>query len=200
MSIILNKTDNNIRTKLMELNLKKINKSGPSYNWTKQEDQIIRNIAYCEYINKKDKFELLCNLLERKDGAIYSRIGKLKLREYFSKGYISNLEIIIKNFLDKNNIKYIQQYLLPDSLYKVDFFIKNKNLIIEVLGNYWHCNPIIYQNGPIDNIQKLKIESDKTKFNFIKNKKYNLFYIWENDIYHNYEKIKINILNYIKQC
>lgn len=83
ISIELNKTENNVRSKLIELNLKKINKNGPSYKWTEQEDQIIKNIAHCQYINKEDRFKLLCSLLERKEGAIYRRIGELKLRKYF---------------------------------------------------------------------------------------------------------------------
>lgn len=192
----LNKTDNNVRTKLIELNLKKTKKYGPSYNWTTEEDKIINLVADNNLLNGKEKMALLIDTLQNRNlHTIYKRIGFLNLRKKFSRTNSSHLETIIKKLLNKLNVEYVEQYLIPNTLYKSDFLIKDSNLIIEVLGDYWHCNPKIYTNGPKDEIQKRKIEDDIKKDKVIKNLNLKVLYIWEYDIYNNYDMVKNTLIN-----
>lgn len=192
----LNKTDNNVRTKLMELNLKKIKKCGPSYNWTIEEDKIINLVADNNLLNGKEKIELLVSTLQNRNSlTIYKRIGFLGLRKKFSKTNSSNLEMKIKKLLNELNVEYVEQYLIPNTLYKADFLIINSNLIIEVLGDYWHCNPRIYTTGPKDKIQQRKIEDDNKKDKVINELQFNILYIWEYDINNNYNMVKNTLIN-----
>jgi len=52
-------------------------------------------------------------------------------------------ELLYKKYLEKSNIKYEYQktITLKNSYVSVDFYIPNKNLIVEIDGDYWHCNP-----------------------------------------------------------
>lgn len=99
----------------------------------------------------KDKVEIICPI----HGSFY-QIIQSHLRGCgcpacnFSKG-----EIFIKNLLDKNNIKYIDQYKIDNKKYwnniiKVDFAIYNNNkmYLIEYNGKQ-HYVPIEYFGGEI---------------------------------------------------
>ena len=43
-------------------------------------------------------------------------------------------EKIIREWLEENNINYVTQYMLPNKLWRYDFYIPSKNLIVEVQG------------------------------------------------------------------
>jgi G:T-mismatch repair DNA endonuclease (very short patch repair protein) len=60
-----------------------------------------------------------------------------------------------------------------------DFGIKNKKILLEVQGDYWHGNPKIYKD--INYIQKINIERDSHKAELAKKNGFKLFYIWESD-------------------
>ena len=75
------------------------------------------------------------------------------------------------------------------------------NLIIEINGDYWHCNPLIYKETDIitypNNIKKCAKaiwKKDKVKQNYITNKKYELLIVWENEINEN----KHNLSDFFK--
>lgn len=105
------------------------------------------------------------------------------------------------NFLIKNsNTKTLYElanefqkniYFNRQSRYKVDYLINN--IIIEIQGDYYHCNPQIYKDGPIDNIQVNNTQKDKLKKYNLSKMGYKVYYIWENDINTNKEKV-INFL------
>ena len=109
-----------------------------------------------------------------------------------SKEVIDNLR---KNILDENGIEYIFNQPLGD--FRPDFQIKDTNLIIEVQGDYWHCNPKIYSTGPKDLIQMQHVLKDYVKNCFYVSNNYNVLYIWESDINQKPQEIKNEILNII---
>jgi len=98
-------------------------------------------------------------------------------------GYTSNLEKEFKKILDGLSIEYIEQFYVQEIKALYDFKIKGKNILIEVDGDYWHCNP---------NIEKFKTPTqqwhhDNLKRDAIKNKwaednGYTLLRFWENEI------------------
>ena len=106
---------------------------------------------------------------------------------------------IINELLLKMGIKYENEK--EYTYYSVDNYLIDYNLIIEVMGDFWHCNPNIYNTeDKIRDIQKRRIPKDKSKHTYIKNK-YNIeiLYLWENDIYNNLELceqlIRLYVLN-----
>ena len=88
-------------------------------------------------------------------------------------------QIIVNNLLDSCNIKYSNEE--PFVYYSVDNYLFDHNLIIEVMGDYWHANPIKFDK--LNGLQRKNIGRDKAKNTFI-NRHYNIqvLYLWEKDI------------------
>lgn len=90
-------------------------------------------------------------------------------------------ERITKDILDELNIRHEKEYNCK--YYLVDFYLIDYNLMIEVQGNFFHCNPVMN----LKNSRKSKIlTKDKRKHTYIKNK-YNIevLYLWEKDLKEN---------------
>ena len=92
----------------------------------------------------------------------------------------------INNILDDNRIKYINEY--PCKYYSIDIYLEEYNLMIEVMGDFWHGSPTKYNYDDLSNLQLKDIKQDKSKHTYIK--KYHqieILYVWENDIKQNLE-------------
>lgn len=130
--------------------------------------------------------EVFSQLPEEKDRKI-----KMLLRQ---KRKDTKPELMVKNYLIENNIEYISQHPLLG--YIPDYFIPDKNLIIEVFGDFWHGNPKKYGEGktPLRDHQIKRIISDKKKLKIYENSEYNYLILWESDIYKNVDILLNNII------
>jgi very-short-patch-repair endonuclease len=103
--------------------------------------------------------------------------------------YTSKLEQKFKEILEKQGILEKHQFRISNSLgNKVyDFKLKNKKFIIEIDGNYWHCNPNKFKTGPVSAKQSSNIENDNLK-NFIACVEgYQVYRVWEDEFNHNFD-------------
>ena len=102
---------------------------------------------------------------------------------------------IVDALLDKNNINYIKEKGI--TYYNVDNYLDN-DLMIEVQGDYWHCNPNKFQTK-ITRQQFDRISRDKSKHTYIVNN-FNKepLYIWECDTYKRESLCEKLILEYIQ--
>ena len=73
----------------------------------------------------------------------------------------------------------IYQYQIKTAIF--DFYLPANNLLIEIDGDFHHCNPKKYKE-PIYQIQKKTVSNDKRKNKIAKDEKYNLIRFWEKDI------------------
>ena len=81
--------------------------------------------------------------------------------------------------------------------YSADNYLVNYNLVIEIMGDYWHCNPNIF-TSPINETQKNRIIKDKAKRTFLRNQcGIETLYLWESDIYENLPICSLLIDKYI---
>ena len=104
---------------------------------------------------------------------------------------------IVDSILDKNNIKYEREKGIK--YYSIDNYLTDSNLMIEVQGDYWHVNPIKFQNK-INKLQYERIPKDKAKHTYTKNQYgIEILYLWESDIYNNILLCEKLILEYIKR-
>lgn len=105
-------------------------------------------------------------------------------------------QIIVNELLNNINVSYENEK--GYDYYSVDNYIIHHNLIIEVMGDFWHCNPIKYSEVK-QGIQKRRIVKDKAKHNYILNN-YNIeiLYLWGKDIYENLDLCKYLINYYIE--
>ena len=172
ISKIINRSTSAISTKIWELG-KALRK-----NWASEDIQFLKENVHLLSIEK------LAKDLKRSQKAIRWRLSILNIRVKKA----SQLEIDFKMFLEKQGIEHEEQFKIWK--YKADFYLEDYNLIIETHGDYWHCNPEIYTNGPMYKTQKINIERDARKAPYIKSRGYNLIIIWENDFYNNLEKVK----------
>jgi len=101
---------------------------------------------------------------------LYEKIPKdLKEKCYF---YELNKEFDIEDY--ENKIHYLY-----------DFVISNIKLCIEFNGDFWHCNPKIYneeyKHVVIGKTAREIWEKDSVKINFLKKKGYSVFVVWESE-------------------
>ena len=80
---------------------------------------------------------------------------------------------IINSVLNEMNISYVNEKGFK--YYAVDNYLGDFNLIIEVMGDFWHCNPIKYSSSNKYDIHKKRISKDKAKHTYFKNN-YNILY------------------------
>jgi hypothetical protein len=126
----------------------------------------------------------------RKNQAIKA-VKRLKKMNFSSKP--TEPQIIINNLLSKLNINYDNEY--DCKYYLIDNYLTDNNLMIEVQGNFFHCNPTMN----LLNSRKNKIiAKDKSKHIYIK--RYygvEILYLWEKDIKENIKLCEELIKYYI---
>jgi|688.fasta_scaffold565584_2 very-short-patch-repair endonuclease len=107
---------------------------------------------------------------------------RVRRSEYMSNYLIKNETKLEKEFqiiLNSLGISYIFQYTVNG--YNYDFYIPAKNILIEVDGDWWHCNPNLGIE-PIYESQKHTIEHDLTKNKIALDNGYTLIRFWEHDV------------------
>lgn len=117
------------------------------------------------------------------------------IKKIFKKRPMNKLETLVSSILDENNIKYYFQFFLKskEGMSKsYDFKIKNKKILIEIDGDYFHGGP-----GVKKHFFKLNevIKNDKLKNQLAKQRGYTLLRFWESDIYNRPEIIVEGIKN-----
>lgn len=106
-------------------------------------------------------------------------------------------QLIVNRMLDGMGIAYENERVFV--YYAVDNYIVNNNLIIEVMGDYWHANPTKYET--VDRLNETQIKRaiiDKAKHSYIKNQYgIEILYLWEYDICNRPQVCEALINNYI---
>ena len=103
-------------------------------------------------------------------------------------------QLITNDLLDGMGIKFENEY--DCKYYLVDNYLTDYNLMIEVMGNYFHCSPVTN----LENSRKVKIiGKDKAKHTYIKKyKSIEVLYLWEKDIHENIDVCKSLVEKYVK--
>jgi len=117
--------------------------------------------------------------------------------ESIKDNYDSSLEKIITNILNDNNISHKSQYWINRKSY--DF--KIGNIILEINGDFWHCNPNKYNEDYIHpyikkTASEIWLKDINKKINAEK-KGYEVIYIWEDEIKNTKDLTEL-VLNKIK--
>lgn len=110
----------------------------------------------------------------------------------------TSIQLMVDNWLNELNVKYEREYTI--GYYSIDNYLTDYNLAIEVMGDYWHSNPLKYNltKNKINQIQYKDIKKDKSKKTYLfKYHKINILYLWESDIKINPLLCKSLILYYI---
>jgi very-short-patch-repair endonuclease len=141
-------------------------------------------------------------------GRIHSQITKDKMsitaKEKWENGdighrvyYTSKLEKTFANILDLLDIKYTTSFYAKEIKAFYDFYLPESNIIIEVDGDFWHCNPTKFPLPKYES-QKKNLIRDKEKEQWVQNNGYKLLRFWEDDINNNIKSVKQTLLENIK--
>jgi very-short-patch-repair endonuclease len=103
--------------------------------------------------------------------------------------HTSKLEEKFKILLDVLDIKYQHFFIAPKINKVFDFYISEYNLLIEIDGDFYHCNPKIY-DIPVCKTQEINIKNDKLKNDWAQSNGYKLLRFWEDDINNNIKQVK----------
>lgn len=141
-------------------------------------------------------------LISKKSKAIWERLDADRKIEWLNKSLwnektlrnkiptISHLEIIVSNSLTRLGILHDKQFLLlNDGYWKYyDFRIVGTNILLEVNGNWYHANSLIYKYNDIIVYPERQVlanhvwDNDNNKRMFAESLGYKVIYIWENEI------------------
>jgi very-short-patch-repair endonuclease len=169
-------------------------KSKQRYNNLTEEEKQIRRQKQSQYQK----------ILMAKDPIKYSeQKRKAALCAAISpKKYIRNkIETIVENKLKELNL--LPEYGVVLGYKQYDFGFKKERILLEVQGDYWHGNPLLFNEEGTDgkkklnNTQKLKREKDIEKYNFAIENGFKIYYIWERDILNNNFKVLEEINKHI---
>jgi G:T-mismatch repair DNA endonuclease (very short patch repair protein) len=107
----------------------------------------------------------------------------------------SKLEDKFAMLLTELNIKHHRQHAVREIKSLYDFYLSEYNVIVEVHGDFWHCNPSIERySTPQYAAQIANIESDKIKSDWCKQNNIKLLIFWESDILNNPQKVITELL------
>lgn len=114
------------------------------------------------------------------------------------KSYETKIENIVFEILSELDIFIHRNYQI--GIFNVDFLINDK-FIIECFGDYWHCNPKLYEANFFNKSMKItakeKWKKDLKKKNILKGKEYKIISFWESDILSKKSFIKNKIIKFL---
>lgn len=170
----------------------KKNSFGDNHNFCSQK-------CYWEYRSKYyvgDKHTQVEFTEEMRERLRYARIKSLQSQDRLD----TKIQLKVNKLLEDNCIEYVREYNVE--YYSIDNYLTKYNLMIEVMGDYWHSNPTKYNDKryQINQKQYDGIHRDKIKHSYVKNH-YNIdiLYLWEYDINNNEKLCEKLILEYIKK-
>lgn len=115
----------------------------------------------------------------------------------------SSIENFIYDYIKTqfNLISITRQKIIKtkNNSYVVDFLLSN-NIILEVFGDYWHCNPNLYQSDYYHKqIKKYAFEiwkQDNIKIQNLRDEGFKVFVLWENS--NNKDDLIVELVNILK--
>jgi G:T-mismatch repair DNA endonuclease (very short patch repair protein) len=103
----------------------------------------------------------------------------------------------INTLLESHEIDFENEH--PEKYHSIDIYLPEYNLMIEIMGNYWHAHPLKYNISQLTNQQRKSIKQDKSKHTYVKKyKNIEILYLWEKDINENIDLCWMLIQKYIE--
>jgi very-short-patch-repair endonuclease len=93
-----------------------------------------------------------------------------------------------RSSLEERLLPYLKSYEnnVQISYYNVDFIDKATKHIIEIYGDYWHCNPRIYEDNYMHPYYKMtalqKRKLDEERVQYLETLGYSVTVVWESDL------------------
>ncbi len=130
---------------------------------------------------------------------IYGNVVAGRRRKENSLSMSKKNEILLKekrSSLEEKVLPYLKDYEnnIQISYYNVDFLNRETNHIIEIHGDYWHCNPKIYSDDFIHPYFKMTAKErrklDEQRKQYLESLGYSVTVVWESDLNEFIETLK----------
>lgn len=136
----------------------------------------------------------------RKTTKRVKKVRKLRKRRVVTKDDIttSKLEVDFGKWLtDVCRVPVEPQYQIAKKWF--DFKVRSAKILIEMDGDFYHCNPEVYPNGPINRMQKKNMINDRKKTALAFSEGFLLIRIWEKDFRKKPEEVKNRIQEIVQK-
>lgn len=133
-----------------------------------------------EGIANRDKANKRPEVIEKRRQIAINRLKNMPV--------VSSLNRRFEEKLKSKSLVFESEYKID--YYLVDFCFPNEKIVVEVDGDYWHCNPLIYneQGKKINKMQRKVMGKDKAEKTYLTNRGWKLIRFWEKDINENINK------------
>lgn len=92
----------------------------------------------------------------------------------------TSIEVETYEALESLGVTFERQRFIGNAL--VDAYIRETRTVIEVQGDFFHCNPAVYPDGPRFQTQEDVVARDKRRFAYLRQRGYRVIELWEADI------------------
>ena len=171
----------------------KINKFGDNHNFCCQE-------CYWEYRSKyyiEDKHPMFGTHHSKENKERQRKLTAKMISDGIMPQTLTKPHKKINELLELHEICFENEHL--EKYHSIDIFLPNYNLMIEIMGNYWHAHPLKYNINQLTAQQKKSIKQDKSKHTYVKKyKNIEILYLWEKDINENIDLCWLLIKKYIE--
>lgn len=187
-------------------------------NLIKKYGDEIGTKKYREYVNKQKLTKSWDYMVVKYGEEKAKQINKSKIpQNLLSKSYsdisqelFNEIDNILLNKLNKQYTTYFaiknNEYIIYNKekhkYYCLDYYIEELNLCIEFNGDYWHCNPDIYNKDDTVSINNKKYNAidiwmkDKYRIDYLlENCQIHTIVVWESDYLENKQNCIDNIIN-----
>lgn len=147
---------------------------------------------YLDCMSPEEKQERSAGYRER----IYKRMDNGEFVVRSSKMEMAILDIVFRKYKDAESQKWIERK-------SYDLYVPSLRLIIEINGDYWHANPLLYKDTDVLKFPGAEVtasalwEKDERKRLIAKKWGYAILTLWENDIIRNGERLEEWVLEQI---
>jgi very-short-patch-repair endonuclease len=120
-----------------------------------------------------------------------ARLKKKKTLESQAKKMSNKMtapEKVFAEMMKELGVEFETQKILGKKIY--DFYIPSKNMMVEVDGDYYHANPLIYESKDLNKMQIRNVRNDKFKDVLAKGNGYTIERVWEYDLNNDYKEQK----------
>jgi len=132
----------------------------------------VENIFFDTTWQKTNSLFLMSNIKETSqiEQDICEKLCEIGFKKSYFKGSVYG-----QKFVSSNN-----------SYYKIDFYNEDYNMVVEVQGDYWHCNPKIYKDDYFNKTKKKTAKEiwekdNERKLKIINELHCSYYEIWEQD-------------------
>jgi len=140
---------------------------------------------------KKPTYRSLLAKAKRAANPAAAKINKTKRLKAKAKKMSNKMtepERIFEDMMKELGVEFETQKVISNKIY--DFYIPSENMMIEVDGDYWHANPLIYEGKELNKTQARNVKNDKYKDVLAVGNGFKLERVWEYDLKNNYEEQK----------